>query len=442
MPFAHKVQVRYVDVASGNVYLLPAVYTESGVIASHLRYLAWFSYKSESWKERSVFSLRLLISYINSLSGKIIAIDLLKSFTRSLVTGTIDYESCNDPMGLFWPPRSTFDVNNILFHITHYTDYLARQPEYETARINPFVKATGYEERLNWCAYYNRNANVFLNHLKKRADAYLEVGRTRAVAGYRDPKIDNDKVVKFPDDMVYVLLQEGFSNSEGVNYKYQLMTMLMNYGGLRKSELFHLYVSDITVHPERRDEALVRVYHPEYGKSPLPDYKNRREYLLAETQYKPRNSYPLSERLHAGWKGALLTSRAGFFEVIFNPPGIAKTFLSVWVKYLKYQRVEPAASFHPFAFTKKDGGPETLKNFQRAHKRAVEKIGLVCKKEFGTTEHGHRHAYGYRARKFGLSRVEIQKSMHHRSPDSCLVYIKPTNEDIRERMRGVADEDA
>jgi len=33
-------------------------------------------------------------------------------------------------------------------------------------------------------------------------------------------------------------------------------------------------------------------------------------------------------------------------------------------------------------------------------------------------------------------------SMHHRSPDSCLVYIKPTNEDIREIMRGVADEDA
>ena len=100
MPFAHKVQVRYVDVASGNVYLLPAVYTESGVIASHLRYLAWFSYKSESWKERSVFSLRLLISYINSLSGEIRAIDLLKSFTRSLVTGTIDYpESVRPALG-------------------------------------------------------------------------------------------------------------------------------------------------------------------------------------------------------------------------------------------------------------------------------------------------------------------------------------------------------
>lgn len=442
MPFAHKVQVRYVDVASGNVYLLPAVYTEMGVVTSHLRYLAWFSYKSESWKEKSVFSLRLLISYINSISGKIRVIDLLKSFTRSLVTGTINYDSCNDPTGLFWSPRSTFDVNNILFHITHYTDYLARQPGYEATRINPFLKATGYEERLNWCAYYNKNANVFLNHLKKREDAYLENGRTRAVAGYRDPKIDNDKVVKFPDDVMDVLLQEGFSSSGKVSYKYQLMTMLMNYGGLRKSELFHLYVSDITAHPERRNEALVRVYHPEYGKAPLPIYKNRREYLLAETHYKPRNTYPLSERLHAGWKGALLTSRAGFFEVIFNPPSMAKTFLLVWVKYLKYQRVELSNNSHPFAFTKKDGGPETLKNFQRAHKRAVEKIGLECKKELGTTEHGHRHAYGYRARKFGLSRVEIQKSMHHRSPESCLVYIKPTNEDIRDRMRGIADEDA
>tara|TARA_B100000780_G_C20783000_1_gene310948 strand:- start:81 stop:386 length:306 start_codon:yes stop_codon:yes gene_type:complete len=98
--------------------------------------------------------------------------------------------------------------------------------------------------------------------------------------------------------------------------------------------------------------------------------------------------------------------------------------------------VEPKGSdFHPFAFTNQEGKPETIKNFQRLHKRAVEKIGLKCKKELGTTEHCHRHAYGYRLRKYGLDQVEIQKAMHHKSPTSCLVYIRPTNEDVRNKMR-------
>ena len=38
--------------------------------------------------------------------------------------------------------------------------------------------------------------------------------------------------------------------------------MLLNYGGLRKNEIFHILTSDITIHPNYNDEALVRVYHP------------------------------------------------------------------------------------------------------------------------------------------------------------------------------------
>ena len=101
--------------------------------------------------------------------------------------------------------------------------------------------------------------------------------------------------------------------------------------------------------------------------------------------------------------------------------------------YLKFQRVEPTRfEKHPFAFTNSTGAPETIKNFQRLHKRAVEKIGLTVKKELGTTEHGHRHAYGFRARKAGLDQVAIQKAMHHKSPLSCLVYIKPTLEEVEQ----------
>jgi site-specific recombinase XerD len=429
-----KLAVSYTNTASGNVHQLPAVYTRSGVLISHLRYLAWYSEKSDSWREKSVFAVRLLIDYIDAAPSFKKTTALLKNFTEALVTGTIDYESSDDSLGLFWKPRDLTVANNILFHITHYTDFLALQEGYDRRRINLFREATSWEERMNWCAYYHKQANVFLNHLSSYSEAKKAAARKRLIYTPTQLMISNDKAERFPEDKIEKLVHEGFTARGKPDYRSQAMTMLLNYGGLRKSEIFHIFTSDITIHPNRDDEVLVRVYHPVYGRSPDPRYKNRSEYLLSETNYKPRNTYRITERLYSGWKNPLMTSKEGYFEVIFNPTHKAKEFLQIWVKYLKYQRVEPD-KLHPFAFTNDRGEPDTLKNFQRRHKRAVERIGLECKKEFGTTEHGHRHAYGYRARKLGLSQVELQKAMHHKSPNSCLIYIKPTSENIRTEMR-------
>lgn len=429
-----KLAVTYTDIASGNCHQLPAVYTRNGILISHLRYLAWYSEKSDSWREKSIYAVRLLIDYIEAAPNIDKATKLLKSFTEALVTGTINHQTSDDPLKLFWKPRDLTTANNILFHVTHYTDFLAMQEGYDQGRINPFRKATNWEERMNWCAYYHKHANVFLNHLSSYSEAQKAATRKRLIYTPVQLMISNDKAERFPEDRIESLIHDGFVARGKPDYRSQAITMLLNYGGLRKSEIFHIYTADITIHPNHPDEALVRVYHPIYGRSPDPKYKNRAEYLLSETSYKPRNNYRLTERLYAGWKNPLMTSKDGYFEVIFNPTQKAKEFLSVWVNYLKYQRVEPDNN-HPFAFTNDHGEPETIKNFQRRHKRAVERIGLECKKEFGTTEHGHRHAYGYRARKLGLSQVELQKAMHHKSPNSCLVYIKPTSEDIRTEMR-------
>lgn len=429
-----KLAVCYTDTASGNVHQLPAVYTRSGILISHLRYLAWYSEKSDSWREKSVFAVRLLIDYIDAAPGFKKATTLLKNFTEALVTGTIDYEASDDSLKLFWKPRDLTVANNILFHITRYTDFLSLQEGYDRRRINPFRKATSWEERMSWCAYYHKQANVFLNHLSSYAEAKKAAARKRLIYTPIQLMISNDKAERFLENKIESLVYEGFTVRGKPDYRSQAMTMLLNYGGLRKSEIFHIFTSDITIHPNHDDEALVRVYHPVYGRSPDPRYKNRSEYLRSETTYKPRNTYRITERLYSGWKNPLMTSKEGYFEVIFNPTHKAKEFLQIWVKYLKYQRVEPD-KLHPFAFTNDRGEPDTLKNFQRRHKRAVERIGLECKKEFGTTEHGHRHAYGYRARKLGLSQVELQKAMHHKSPNSCLIYIKPTSEDIRTEMR-------
>ena len=435
MPYVKKIYVNYKDCTSRTTLVLPCILTEKGVVISHLRYLAWFNSKSAAWKERSCYALKLLLKYINAVPNIDSPTKVLKAFTEALITGTIDQSSRTDSLDLYWRPRTVKDTNNLLFHITHYTDFLMLQDEHSTIRVNPFRKATSYEERLNWCAYYHKQANVFLNHLTKKDVSQQQV---RLVGTFREDFIDFEYAVRFPEDQIERLLYLGFEKNGEIDYKSQAITMLMNYGGLRKSEIFHIFTSDITLHPNRSKEALVRVYHPELGASPDPYFKNRREYLLAQTSYKPRNNYVFTERLYAGWKTPLLTSKLGYFEVVFNPPKKAKDFLLIWANYLKYQRVEPSKSNpHPFAFTNTLGEPETIKNFQRLHKNAVERIGLLCKKDLGTTEHGHRHAYGFRARQAGLNQIEIQKAMHHKSPTSCLVYIKPTLEEVQDKLREI-----
>ncbi|MFN4106257.1 MAG: gamma-mobile-trio recombinase GmtY [Acinetobacter johnsonii] len=435
MAYVKKIYVNYKDWSTQTTLVLPCILTEKGIIISHLRYLAWFNSKSEAWKERSCYALKLLLKYINATPNLDSATKVLKAFTEALITGTIHSPNNTDPLELYWRPRTVRDTNNLLFHITHYTDFLALQDEHATNRVNPFRKATSYEERLNWCAYYHKQANVFLNHLTKKD---LSLQKVRLVGSYREDLIDFEYAVRFPEDQIERLLYLGFEENGVIDYKSQAITMLMNYCSLRKSEIFHIYTSDITLNPNKPKEALVRVYHPELGASPDPYFKNRREYLLAKTSYKPRNNYLFSERLYAGWKTPLLTSKLGYFEVVFNPPEKAKEFLLIWANYLKYQRIEPSKSSpHPFAFTNSLGEPETIKNFQRLHKNAVERIGLICKKDLGTTEHGHRHAYGFRARQAGLNQVEIQKAMHHKSPTSCLVYIKPTLEEVQDKLRDI-----
>lgn len=441
MAFVSKIYVNYCDCEVAQVFKIPSLITESGIIISHQRYLAWNNSKSESWKERSVFALRLLIEYINANQEITKATQLLKAFTLALVTGTIDYKKISDPLELFWRPRKVSDANNILYHITNYTDFLALQDGFEQSRVNPFRKATTYEERLNWCAYYHKKANVFLNHLTSSHEAKNIMQQVRVVGSFENLNIEVEPAVRFPEEHLDRLLSLGCQKKDGTpDYQLQAMIMLMNFGGIRKSELFHIYVSDITLNPIRKNEALVRVYHPEIGDSPNLKYKNRKEYLESTTNYTSRTNYRFSERLYAGWKNPLLTSNKGYFEVVFCPPSIAEEFLNVWANYLKFQRVEPSKNTpHPFAFTQSDGSPETLKNFQRKYQRAIEKIGLIYSKERGTSEHGHRHAYGYRAKSLGLDAVEMQKAMHHKSPTSHLVYTQPTSEEIRQKMSDLSE---
>ncbi|PMO35847.1 integrase [Vibrio sp. 10N.222.52.B12] len=429
MSFVLKRSVNYKAGTSQLSFRFPALFTENGLLISHLRFLHENRNKSQSWLERNTFAVELLLKYIErQVSSFSSATDLLRAFVEALQFGTI--QDGRDRSGLFWSPRRNEDVNVLLRHITDYCDYLDTIHGTDLPKLNPLRKATHAEERLQWCAYYRRHRRSFLNHLAKQPRQQFSVARK--VRGPERHLVDIEVVYRFPEDRIEDLLLYGFVSASGEpDYGSQLIVMLMHYGGLRLSECFHVFTDDISIDPQS-GAALVSVFHPSDGKSPDERFSKRNEYLVNKYRLNPRNEYPRSHRLYAGWKGPLLTNRNLSFDVMFYPLSKAVEFTLLLQKYLS---VKPALE-SPFLFVNSKGDTESKKNFNQKHNRAVKRIGLEPSKSLGTTPHAHRHSYGYRLSQGGFSQLEIQKAMHHKSPDSCLVYLTPSDDEVRQQMRG------
>lgn len=441
MTFCMRVKVDYQSATNIKKMRLPGLLTDRGILVSLLQYHSE-QRRSMSWRDRVNLAVILLLDFI-AKSG--IPFDspttLLMSFSNALRNGTIDLD-LEDPTGLFWSARTANDADELIGYLTGYTDWLATQPGHSGVLMNPIRRATTYEEKLNWCAYHHRQDAKLLNHLTKGSEAEKNQ-YARQIQRERSLSIMRDEVKRFPKDSFNKLIDNGFIIASALSkderrytdYKSQAMTLLMHWGGVRKSELFHIYLDDIDIDLGRM-EVVIRIHHPSEGTAPEKGYKNREDYLLRKFRLKPRVQYLKSETQHAGWKAPTVNSHK-FFNVNFYPPAKATEFLLAFRNYLLYQRAEPSGLGHPYAFTNSKGRPETIKNFQRLHKSAVKRIGLQCGKYYGTTEHGHRHAYGYRLAEAGFTQIEIQKSMHHKSPNSCLIYVQMTNADLNKRMREV-----
>ena len=430
MGFVIKRRVSFKTRQSGSDFSCPAIFTENGLLLSHLRYLYRNRNKSQSWLERNAFSIELLLKFIErQVSNFSSATDLLSAFVEALQFGTI--QDGQDNSDLFWPPRRNEDVNVLLRHITDYCDYLDTIHGTDFPKLNPLRKATHAEERLQWCAYYRRYSRSFLNHLAKPSRQQFSV--VRKIRGPERHLVDIEAVYRFPEDRIEDLLLHGFVSASGEpDYASQLIVLLMHFGGLRLSECFHIYTDDISIDP-KSGSALISVFHPSDGKSPDKRFSKRNEYLANIYRLNPRNEYSRSHRLYSGWKGPLLTNRNLSFDVMFYPASKAVEFTLLLQKYLSTN----SASVSPFLFVNSKGNPESKNNLLQKYNRAVQRIGLEPHKSLGTTPHAHRHSYGYRLNKNGFSQLEIQKAMHHKSPDSCLVYLKSSADEVRARMRSI-----
>ncbi len=406
-------------------------------------YLVKNQLMSNTWQNKIIQAVGLLLDYIDA-NGNCFSNPkyFFESFVNAIYSGTIN-EDGYDPSGLYWLPKRTNTANDLLYKLSEYSDWLNR--EYGTIQLNPWREATKYEERLNWMAIINKSQYSFLGHL----DSWLNMSETakkaRDINQKRVPSGDYGIPKVFPEDKIHDLLWEGFKkpdkkNSLSLLDKYNwrdiAITILIHGGGLRVSEPFHIWVGDVIPDPYDPQLALVRVYHPVEGNAPkdfkMPDGRylsNRDAYLRMKYSLLPRNK--LKRIRHAGWKNPKLSDKdQKYMQVHWFPRQWGYLFMQVWKMYMAQRIHEKIPDTHPFLFVsfddKNKGEMYTIESFRQSHARAVQKIGLTVGKMLGTTEHGHRHAYGQRIENAKIDEKVIQAGMHHKSIDSQKVYKEPT----------------
>jgi len=427
---------------------MPVIFTKDGILKSYLEYVLVNRNKSHSWLDASASAIRLLVEFVefNETRYKF-PVDLFKDFSEKIFSGTVNSKGM-DESELRWSQKSIATGNKIISYVTQYSDWLCNEKEMDSkANLNPWRAATSYEQRLNWAAYSHRHSNAFLAHTWSREGAVEQNKQSRNVRFKQDDRgTDGDQAKnRFPDSRLDDLLHKGFVRPgvpltapvfKRLELRDILITILMHFGGLRRSEPFHLWLEDVIPDPENSESALVTVYHPEIGDSP-ERCETRKETLARKYQMKPRNKYERSKALHAGWKNNKLSAMKGNFMVVhWFAPEAGEHFLFYWKLYLKAQYKAPKKlRKHPFAFTNQFGNPYTLKQYEKKHKKAAERIGLTVKKELGTTEHGHRYAYLNRLKEADVADIYIANCMHHKSLTSQKTYESKSDNETRTALK-------
>lgn len=403
--------------------------------------------RSLAWQREVTRSTGLFIDFLRAnaeaFSTETHRPQVYAAFAEALVSGTIDQYG-RDVSGLYWTPKNLDRATAVLNALTGFADWLVDR--YQSTAINPWRTASAAEQLAYWRRFEKRRPQSLLMHAHSAERATAHAGKARAVRVARKAVSSDLAPIKyFPRDRIWDLLEQGFLVAanrsspnwyERLNLRDIMITVLMHGGGLRESEPFHLYVSDVAVDPHNRKGALVRLFHPEQGQAPddfidpltgKPIAADRETYLRVKWQMEPRNLTP--GRFHAGWKDLHLTDeRQKYALVHWFPSYWGEVFLSLFKLYIT--QVRSRHSKHPFLFvSEKDGvagEPYTVASFRQAHAKAVRRIGLPAGKEYGTTPHGHRHAYGQLLTEAKLDPLVIQRCLHHKSRESQQVYTEPT----------------
>ena len=351
---------------------------------------------------------------------------LFEVFSSRLYTGTVDESGC-DPSGLYWLPLSLQSVRLYTGALSLLTDWLATK--YGSTPVNPLVEADSYTHKLNYAAWFRKNQNDFLGHIK---DKYVNqtVRYARNVRG-KSATRQSKEAISFPEDKFENFFLHGIGGAKDrcVAIRDQLILLLMHGGGLRESEALHLWLDDVSLDMPEPENVRVTIFHPEEGRAPN-DWKsksgstNRASYLREVYALEPRVN--LADKKNVGWKSALFDC----IDVYWFPKDYGRVFAFLWQTYLRLlTEVGVEHRHHPYAFIsfrkEKMGQPYTLNAFNYNYRQGLKRVGLQPSRANGLSPHAHRHSYGRRLMSAEVHPRIIQKALHHCSLESQKPYTTP-----------------
>ncbi|NTF88698.1 hypothetical protein G6L46_16330 [Agrobacterium rhizogenes] len=387
---------------------------------------------------------------------------LLRGLARSLVYGTMKLAPNGrivDVTKLYWSGLGKRQAKVLLSALTLHFRWLRDDPSaaswVQVAATD--VTASGPSVALGLAMELaTRKQNSFLGHLKgmKKDPAHTLPGVIR-----RSTKVI-DAVPAFPAKYVAPFLYRSFIDaaSDG-DEAAQIVAHLIFALGIRASEAFHLYATDIQFIGEK---AYIFFHHPESGKILKAGDEISRTDYLRDFGYIPRNLAD-GTPFKAGWKGMAgdEAGTPGFFLPIASLQRRTAMLLRRYLLVVRpaiMARRPASAKDHPFLLVSARrhdtldgvgvGDPYTMSAFDFSWSQAIKRVGeryddpdmLVPDKPRGTTRHGGRHFFGRFLHSLGLEGPIIQRCMHHSSLKAHHVYTRLTAFEINHLLQEVMEQ--
>lgn len=398
-----------------------------------------YSSKSHSWRISVAKTIGLFYDFFKAaeaedMGASISQHKLVRNFLLAMSKGTILRDG-NDPTGLRWKASTTEVYATRKSHLRVFLGALQDLVDEDVIIPTRFSQTSISAQALEYA--------------KQRSLLY-HIGTPRKQSGERSFGHTSigikHKKAPFKAEAIIPLLQEGcrrdrpiraFYDQSGCptlasefNLNLLMAVILMVGGGLRQSELFHIFLDDVRPNG-------IWMYHPEEGRD--RNQRRRADYLRDEFGLLPRNRISGTQR--AGWKSFLITDDKRMRSPLFLLPYYRELFYKAFTEYRRH--VYPRNSSHPYLFVSTDtryyGCSWTIEGLKDAFKIAMHKIGERPSKFDDTNMHAFRHSYGHALVSMDLSPLYIQEAMHHLSIESQKVYTRPSDAKVNEDLRAAAN---
>jgi len=430
--------------------------------------------KSLTWKRTHVRAVGLFWDLLRAIETMAKAWDpinihraIYRHFCEALRFGTINKDTKQDPMGLYWPAMGMTRAKKTTNAIEDFITWVANEAagtgnrldvstlaKLSPQEINAFPTNSELATRFIVVAQKLKQLSMF-SHLKsvhEMAWKYQQESVNQLYDfGPSQTSFDADPAIYMAPELVAAFLQYGFVKDENADapedredISAKMIFELMAFGGLRISEPFHLWFNDVLIESEFSCKVILR--HPVDAETHILGEECLRNEYLSRRGMLPRNLDYSSGSYHAGWKN-LATDKSLNAPVFWISSSAEAEFSALYVRYLIYrkkliaQRRLRGLPDHPFLFVSAGedrcagishvGDPYTITAFKKAWKKALHKVSnalgrnIIESKENGTTPHAPRHFYGQALSDASTNKKAIQKALRHRSVLSQGPYTVP-----------------